>query len=96
MENGNTSDNEKASLEEIRQDYTEKHLIYAPNSMYHGMKINGQLPISDIALARIEISRLTDFIEFLFEHSVHCDHITQSNAWREFEEFEFKNIKPKL
>lgn len=31
-----------------------------------------------------------DFIEFLFEHSEHCDHITYNEAWEEFQAWQEK------
>ena len=74
----------------------EHSLIYSPNSIYHGMEIhssNGRLPLSDIVLLKIETERLRDFIEFLFEHSEHCDHISQKDAWNEFEIYEIKNSR---
>jgi len=32
-----------------------------------------------------------EFLEWLFDHSEHCDHISQRKAWKEFEEWELKN-----
>lgn len=34
-----------------------------------------------------EIQSLRDFIEWLFEVSEHCDHITQSEAWDEYDKY---------
>lgn len=68
--------------------------IDAPNSIYHGMEIhssNRRLPFSDVTMLKIEIGLLTDFIEFLFEHSEHCDHISQRDAWKEFKIHQAKN-----
>lgn len=31
-----------------------------------------------------------DFIEWLFDHSEHCDHITYNEAWEEFKQWEEK------
>lgn len=66
-------------------------VIYAPNSIYHGMPIHAGSPQDDAILLKIEVERFRDFFEFLFEHSNHCDHITQRDAWREFEIYEAKN-----
>lgn len=66
----------------------EIEIIYAPNSIWHGSPIANH---SKYSLQNIEISRLNDFIDFLFEHSEHCDHISQPEAWKEFEEFEINN-----
>lgn len=40
--------------------------------------------------ARDRIERFRDFLAYLFEHSEHCDHISQSDAWEEFIEWEEK------
>lgn len=72
------------------------NIIYAPHSIYHGMEIhstNGRLPFSNETLLRIELSRLTDFVEFLFEHSEHCDHITHREAYKEFLRYENKCVR---
>lgn len=37
---------------------------------------------------RIAMSRKDDFVEWLFEHSEHCDHIPYSEAWEEFLKWE--------
>lgn len=36
---------------------------------------------------RLMTEGLRDFIEFLFDHSEHCDHITYQEAWDEFQEW---------
>lgn len=36
------------------------------------------------------IERAWDFINYLFDESEHCDHITVKEAWEEFEEWENK------
>lgn len=41
-----------------------------------------------IADLRLGMSRRGDFIEWLFDHSEHCDHIPYSEAWKEFELWE--------
>ena len=72
----------------------EHRCIDAPNSIYHGMEIHssgGRLPFSRETLLTIEIGLLTDFIEFLFDHSEHCDHISQRDAWKEFKIYQAKN-----
>lgn len=76
-------------LKEAREDYAEEGLVYAPNSIHHG-RIQSMMP--KLASERIARSTLDDFIEFLFEHSEHCDHITQTAAWDEFREFEYKQL----
>lgn len=58
-------------------------LVYAPNSIYHGMPI---VRLDKQTLDKIEIERKNDFLDWLFD--THCDHITQPDAWKEFEEFE--------
>jgi len=74
---------------------TDSIRIYAPNSIYHDMAIHDptRLPISEKTLLQIENNRLTDFIEFLFEHSEHCDHISQRDAWNEFSKWEAKRSR---
>lgn len=37
------------------------------------------------------IEDMQNFIEYLFEHSEHCDHILQSEAWEEFRQWEKNN-----
>lgn len=69
------------------------NVVYAPNSIYHGCEIYGVLSMSKEMLLTIEVGRLTDFIEWLFEHSEHCDHITQREAWDEFEVYEIEEAK---
>ena len=83
--------NSRKFLLDILKEFQENGLCYAPNSIYHGTKIGGRLSISKEALLTIEVGRLTDFIEYLFEHSEHCDHISQKDAWLEFCEYEIKN-----
>ena len=61
--------------------------VHAPNSIYDGA------PITSLTKAmhdRIIIERNADFLEWLF--NTHCDHITQNEAWKEFEEFEINNM----
>lgn len=41
-----------------------------------------------ISNLKIQVAALTDFIEYLFDHSEHCDHITYNDAWKEFEEWQ--------
>lgn len=72
-----TQEEIKKEQEEFRED----HLIWCPWSINHGMEI-GSVPVT--IHNKIEIANLNDFIEFLFEHSEHCDHISQSDAWDEF------------
>jgi hypothetical protein len=72
-------------IEEMKNDFIEAGVSYNPNSVYHGY-----ITLSKERRLMAEIGRLTDFIEFLFEHSEHCDHISQSDAWSEFEQYEFK------
>lgn len=43
--------------------------------------------------AKAALERMGDFIEFLFEHSEHCDHITYSDAYAEFEKWEEEEYK---
>lgn len=74
-------------IEEIKEAYSEAGLAYSPNSIYHGAVT---VRMSEKARLKASRERLSDFIEFLFEHSEHCDHISQSDAWKEFEQYEFK------
>lgn len=65
------------------------NIIDCPNSIYHGMELNsttGRLPL----ILRMEVEQLRDFIEFLFDHSEHCDHISHADAWKEFKIYEAK------
>lgn len=66
--------------------------IQSPNSIYNGMPIYTSSKKDSLILKTIECERLRDFLEFLFDHSEHCDHITYSEAWNEFEEWELKEI----
>ncbi len=63
-------------------------VIYSPNSIAHG---SGLLGAKRETLLTLELERLKDFVDFLFDHSEHCDHISQSEAWNEFEIYEIKN-----
>lgn len=83
-------------IEDMRKECEESGLLYAPNSVYHLCPIIGnRLNLSKEAVLTAEVAALTDFIDFLFEHSEHCDHITQREAWNEFREFEYKEIMKK-
>ena len=64
--------------------------IYSPNSVMHGWPRYGIAAPRKEAQAKNNYERLTDFVEFLFEHSEHCDHISQREAWHEFELYELK------
>lgn len=44
----------------------------------------------------LQNERKGDFLEWLFEHSEHCDHISQSEAWEEFEAWEEKQYDSEL
>lgn len=74
-------------LDEIRDEYEREHLIYAPNSINHGWENSGHF--KDTTMLRIEIARLYDFIDFLFNDREYCDHTTESEAWDEFEQWEY-------
>lgn len=67
--------------------------IYSPNSIHHGLKLySGNRPsLSREAILTMQVARLDDFLEFLFDHSEHCDHISYGDAWKEFEIFEAKD-----
>jgi hypothetical protein len=41
-----------------------------------------------ISQLKVQVARMSDFIEYLFEHSEHCDHITYNEAWEEFNQWE--------
>lgn len=73
---------EKESLHDSKM-----RIVYAPRDMWHGSKMAFH---SDKMLSKIELGRLDDFLEYLFEHSEHCNHIAQSEAWKEFEQWELK------
>lgn len=83
-----------SELEEIKKEFSEQGLIYAPNSIWHGWPNNGHHDPKTILT--IEKERLADFLNFLFNESEHCDHISYSNAWQEFEEFEHEQSKLKV
>lgn len=61
--------------------------VYEPRGIWHGSFLSYH---SKLTLKQIELGRLDDFLEYLFEHSEHCDHITQSDAYKEFEQWEMK------
>jgi len=46
--------------------------------------------MTPLQVAEAQLERYRDFIEYLFEHSVHCDQIPLSEAWEEFEQYENK------
>lgn len=85
-----TEEQEK-DFNEMREEFIENHLVYAPNSIRHGMKVYSELQSKETIL-RIEIARLNGFIEYLFEYSEHCDHISQTDAWDEFEKYEYAQL----
>jgi hypothetical protein len=60
----------------------EKDRIYSPNSVHHGCLIRS---LTKEQFLVIEKERTADFIEWLFDN--HID-ISQSKAWKEFENFE--------
>ncbi len=66
--------------------------IYNPNSVTHRMRkaAFGGPSIKSETILRLELERLRDFVAFLFDHSEHCDHISHSDAWQEFEIYESK------
>jgi hypothetical protein len=74
-------------IADLKAEYQKDGLKYCPGSIYHGAS---KRYLSKEAVLKMQIERLNDFIEFLFEHSEHCDHISQSDAWDEFEQYEFK------
>lgn len=67
------------------------NFIYAPNSIYHGRPVWTNSASDRLKVLTIEHERLVDFVEFLFDHSEHCDHISHRDAWKEFEIYEQKN-----
>jgi hypothetical protein len=75
------------TIEEIeaeQEEYRKEGVLWSPNSVYHGAPIAGMLPLSQFTLLRNQVEEQNDFIEFLFEHSEHCDHISQRDAWKEY------------
>jgi hypothetical protein len=72
-------------IEEIQQEFRDQQLLYSPNSIWHGMPLKGMTPET---MLKQELERMRDFVEYLFEHSEHCNHISQSEAWAEFEVYE--------
>ena len=79
------------TTKETMEQFDEEGFIYAPNSIYHGSKIYSHEIGDQLINCNIEKHRLIDFLEFLFDHSEHCDHITQPDAWAEFVEYEAKD-----
>jgi hypothetical protein len=81
-----------AELDEYRNGM--ERYIYAPNSIYHGEILHqpGRLPFSNETVLKVEIGRLHDFIDFLFNDKEYCDHATERQAWDEFEQFEYSEI----
>lgn len=75
----------KLKAKEIQEQFIASGLLYAPNSIYHGSSIEGMSKETKLIT---EIAALNDFIDFLFEHSEHCDHISQRKAWDEFRQYE--------
>lgn len=84
------TDEQLRELDEIMDEHERQHLVYAPNSIHHGC-INGA-HFKDSTLLRIEIGKLNDFIRFLFEDSEYCDHANESDAWDEFNQYEFSKL----
>lgn len=68
-------------------------VVYAPNSIHHGYKLHSNSEADRAVNLNIAYNRLVDFLEFLFDHSEHCNHITQRDAWNEFERWEIRQIK---
>lgn len=52
---------------------------------------SNQIDKIQISNLKVSIERYRDFIGYLFDESEHCDHISESDAWKEFEEWEDKN-----
>lgn len=82
---------DRKSMEDLMAIHRTNHLIYAPGSVWHGWPNDGNH--KDVTKLKIELARLNDFVEFLFEQSEHCDHITQSEAWNQYEEHTFRTHK---
>lgn len=77
--------NRLRQLIEHEKQFAQEHgYVYSPNSLRH----LDRPPIEQLQRVTLELARLQDFLEFLFDHSEHCDHITYSEAWHEFEEYE--------
>jgi biotin synthase-related radical SAM superfamily protein len=70
---------------EIEKEFAREYRrMYCPNSIDHMRR-----PPSDLlARTTLELARLQDFLEWLFDHSIHCDHISYEDAFHEFEEYE--------
>lgn len=76
-------------IEETREAYNEAGLAFCPSSIYHGCVV---ARMSEEMKLKIQLSELADFVEFLFDKSEHCDHIRQSDAWKEFDAWRYKNV----
>jgi hypothetical protein len=77
-------------LDEVLSEFEQGGLVYAPNSVWHGSKNGGHH--KDTTLLKIEIGRLHDFIDFLFEDREYCDHANESEAWDEFRQREYSQL----
>ena len=84
------SPEELQEYEEMKTEFSELGLIYAPGSIYHGQKLHdpNRMPFDPAMILKIELARLQAFIEYLFGHSEHCDHILFSEAYEEFQKWE--------
>ena len=75
-------------LDELMNEYDTKRLVYNPSSIWHGSSIFLQTE----TLLRMEISRMQDFIGFLFEEEDYCGHTSESEAWDEFHQKEYSEL----
>lgn len=76
-------------VEEEKKEFEEQGLLYCPNSIYHGSLLKG---MSKERKVNSQVERMENFLDYLFNHSEHCDHIMQSEAWKEFEEWEVRYL----
>ena len=75
--------------EELAELIDRAKFIYAPNSIWHGSErrfINKETQL------KIASDRVDDFLEWLFDVSGYVDCVSQRDAWKEFEEWEIKDL----
>lgn len=71
-------------------------VVYAPNSIHHGHTRHSNSKADECVNLTIAYNRMVDFMGYLFDESGHCDHITQREAWDEFEKWEvIQGVSPK-
>lgn len=71
-------------INEEKQLFKDNNLLYNPNSIWHGTSYkHGRFDRE--TLLKNQVEDMNDFLQFLFEESEHCDHISRREAYEQFE-----------